>query len=109
MRLDAKLIKEILLTVEDKPVDEFLELPDFEIEGYSQNQIRYHLDKLVEVGYIKAQHYFGGLTVQDLTWEGHHFLATLRDENLMKKVGKVLERYGLPLLPEFIKALITQL
>jgi repressor of nif and glnA expression len=110
MRLDADLIKGILLKVEDMPGNTFLELSDLQMEGYSEDQIRYHLRKLHEAGYVKIQSYIGGdIDIEDLTWEGHHFLATLRDENLMKKVGKVLERYGLPLLPELIKALIPQL
>lgn len=108
MRLDATLIKEILLKIEDKPIDSFVDLSFFEMEGYSQDQIRYHLEKLIQAGYVKGQRNHQGLFIEDLTWEGHHFLATLRNDSFMKKAGEFLGRYGLPLLPEFLKYIFIQ-
>jgi hypothetical protein len=85
MRRDLELLREILLAVElaEGPFD----LTDARLGGHSFPELAHHAELLIEAGLIKGEVVYsdsGGLPVYvrilRLTWAGHEFLATARDE-----------------------------
>ena len=70
----------------------------FEIEGYSYEQIDYHIELCLDAGLIEAEKLAtkGGVTyyVKRLTWRGHEFLDNIRNDTVMKKVKKTIQEKG---------------
>jgi len=92
-----ELIRKILLAAENAPGGWGPDVP--RIEGFTIDQIGYHVYLLVDAGLVKgvdvttnqspAPEYW--LTC--LTWPGHEFLDAARDETRWKKVtGTLLEK-----------------
>ncbi len=95
MKRDMELIRKILLAVEISPPDEDLENLTF--EGYKYEEIQYHAWLLINAGLAQGFEthpgYSPGPVVRSLTWAGHEFLDTARDERRWKKVtGTLLEK-----------------
>lgn len=83
MKRNMDLIRLILLEIEKGPYDgSWL---DINIDGYTDNDISYHVILLAEAGLIEAQDNstLDGLSWQPkrLTWQGHEFLDASRDES----------------------------
>ena len=81
MKRDMKLVTELLLVVEERGP---LELAETAIEGYTNEQIRYHAVILTEAGYLMTGLHTeccdkapGLVTAQRLTWQGHEYLDSL--------------------------------
>ncbi len=96
MKRDMDLVRKILLKIEDSPEYSFIN--PFNIEGYDDNQVSYHLELLDEAGLIKArdESTMGGYCwIPDcLTWEGHEFLEASRDDNRWEKAKKTIIEKG---------------
>ncbi len=105
MKRDMDLVREILRTVEKmEPSRGHTETP-FEIDGYSPDLISYHLKLMIQANLVEAtaiREARGGLEVshwwiKGLTWDGHDFLDSARDESrwnvakgiLTEKVGTI--------------------
>ncbi|WP_443750369.1 DUF2513 domain-containing protein [Asticcacaulis solisilvae] len=101
MRRDMDLIRALLLKLEGGsfepgsthdiwPGDD-----EVAIEGYSFDQIHYHLLLLEDSGYIKTGGWMssGSLIYKGLTSAGHDFLDSVRDPEIWRstksKIGKV--------------------
>jgi hypothetical protein len=92
MQRDIDLIRKTLFEVEKK--DTPTGWIDIEVDGYSKEQIAYHVKLLAEAGYLEAKN----LTNKDgfdwqpvsLTWQGHDFLDAARDNNIWNKAKKHL-------------------
>ncbi len=117
MRRDMDLVRNILLEIEKHPYDGgWVEIS---IEGYSTEEITYHLlllneAKLVEVYDMST---FGGIDIKPtrLTWDGHEFLDSARDnnrwnkaKNAMSKAGGFVFEIGKQLLIESLKNELRQ-
>jgi len=113
MQRDIDLIREILLAVEKK------ESPkgwmDLQIEGYSKEQISYHVKLLKEAGYLEAKDL--GTRDRDgydwrpinLTWQGHDFLDAARDNRLWNKAKKHFGNKIASISFELLKAFLVSL
>lgn len=109
MKLDKDLVREILLEVEahDEP-DGLIEL---HIDDRSPEEISYHVCLLDEAGLLTALD-TGGMDIfrwqpQRLTYQGHEFLDTVRDEEIWRRTKAGAEKaggVGLGLLMEIGKA-----
>lgn len=111
MKRDLDLCRTILLTIESQPHGFADEL---HIDGYSEEQIGYHVYLLGEAGLLKTS----VCTVMDshspqalpinLTWDGHEFLDASKDNSLWEKAkAKVIKPAGgvaFDLLLEWLKA-----
>jgi hypothetical protein len=110
MRLDTDLIRLVLLEVERRDVgdDEYMEL---EIAGHEYQAINYHNRIMREAGLIETakipdtepgapMHYLP----YRLTWSGHQFLASIRDEGVWKEVRTRIAKVGGGVMIEVIKA-----
>ncbi|MEM5009385.1 DUF2513 domain-containing protein [Niallia taxi] len=103
MKLDHECIRELLLELEDMlDVNESMYLETFAklqtADKYGFDQVLYCYKRLVEAGYLKGKtQYAGGellfLTIDRMTWDGHEFLDTIRDNevwlNTKKRISSV--------------------
>ena len=84
MKRDMDLIRQILLRLEELPMTGGRH--DIEIDGYSHEQIIYHVRLMDEAGLIEAQD-LTTMTAIDwrpkrITYEGHEFLDAARSDKL---------------------------
>ena len=90
MKRDCKVIRKILLEGEDKNGKVL------EYKTYTSPQEAYHCDIMIQAGLLDGKLLRKGLntpswilnrTVQvyDITWEGHNFLNSIREETVWKK------------------------
>ncbi|WP_072520478.1 DUF2513 domain-containing protein [Gemella massiliensis] len=98
MKLNYELIRNLLLTAEDKEnnsslsqkeLDEFIDKFD-----YTFDELTYHLKRLEEADYIDVtiryasnQVYIYALNY--ITWDGHQFLDTIRSDKVWSTSKKV--------------------
>ena len=87
MKRDFDLVRTILLGIEaneDAIGNGWITLG--KINGYSQEQVSYHVSLLHEAGLIKAIDLSNNLSFywepKRLTWYGHEFLDSARNENI---------------------------
>lgn len=102
MRLYAEHVRSILLEIEESQ-EMGQELTDADFQTFdiysdiSRNQFAYTLQKLNEANYIKAELYFRDdelqrIVVNEITFSGHEFLDTVRDDGIWKDTKAVLSR-----------------
>ncbi len=100
MRRKPELIRMLLLKLEDYPSrlgDVFIfngAEPELAIDGYSSEEIAYHLDQLKEMGLIDSpgSQPMIGVTFAGLSARGHDFLAGEREQQASAvKRGELVE------------------
>ncbi|WP_457095886.1 DUF2513 domain-containing protein [Lysobacter sp. P5_B9] len=96
MQRNMDLIRQVLLSAEAGP-------PYPSIEDYPPQAVRYHQMLAIDAGLAKGLHrtYQENATdipdvvvVQGITWQGHDFLAAVRDDNNWAKLKKFLVESG---------------
>ena len=98
MERNLDLVRQILLSVEADQGPMMYQSDSEVIEGfeaYSRQEFEHHLYLLIEAGFIdgKGQWTFGNTyyaTWRSLTWMGHDYLASVRDEGVWAKVQEGL-------------------
>ena len=107
MRLDPNLIRLALLEAEGHG---FVDLG-----AYTEDQINYHRAKLIDAGYAEGEKNQGlgqiGIpetTLNDLTWDGHQFLANARNDLFWKKAMRQLAKAGGSASIDIISALLAK-
>lgn len=94
MKMDADCIRDILLLAEDCPADHYLTMTEMvcALPQHDKTVIDYNCYKLHEGGFIIAVTYPNGgyvpsvVSIADITFDGHQFLAKIRDEDRWKKI-----------------------
>lgn len=102
MKRDMDLVAKILDQTEKRVEREVMEVV---VEGYDKLTVGTHVAMLFDCKYLDGIAYdfespFKVVMVRDLTWEGHEFLAALRNEHgwaAMKKAMPAAELAKLPL------------
>ncbi len=97
MKLDLDCIRDILLAVEAIEYGENLTVSALQerIPKYSESELQYHCVKLLEAGFLKAisNRYMRRprmiSSIEDLTYEGHQFLANIRPETVWNKTKEI--------------------
>lgn len=92
MKRNMDFIRELLLKLEgvsEQPGAVFIisgNDPEIAIDGYTPDQITYHLELLREAGLIESpgSQPMLGVTFERLSWHGHDFLDTVRYPSLSK-------------------------
>ena len=116
MKRDMDLVRTILQKVESSE-DPWGLHETLDIEGYTQNQISYHIKLLHEAGLLDAQEvsemgrdgfrWWPG----SLTWAGQDFLNAAKDDSLWKKAKETVIKPGasftFDLLLAWLKAQVT--
>lgn len=96
MKRDFDLIRLVLKEVEDsKPMEVY---SDFQFEGYDSATINEHIELLIEAGLLAGKvartRGRGIASVTHLTWAGHDFLQSLRDDTIWKKAKEQVLKPG---------------
>jgi hypothetical protein len=109
MKRDMDLIRELLLKLESLPVPSAgfrMILPDeadVQVEGYSVEEIGYHLAlleqaKLVSAGGLDFGMQIGpigpGIAFRSLSWAGHDFFDSVRSPDVWDRTKKVAAAAG---------------
>lgn len=104
MKLNHDCVRSVMLFIENKyKFGTFLLLDDFlnakELSKYNPEEIKYTLAKLSETNYLHdkinwnnneiAEYYTGALT-----WDGHKFLDTIRDNEVWSKTKQITSRFA---------------
>ena len=95
MQRELDLVRQILLDLEAR--GSYADWLDIDIEAYSPEQMDYHLELLVEAGFIRipaADRQLARGHPLRLTWEGHEFLDAARDEERWQAVRALSVRAG---------------
>jgi hypothetical protein len=95
MKRDMDLVRKILLEIERQPFTHGK--ITLEIEGYSREEISYHVLLLSEANLIEAEVSARASAEYKpirLTWQGHEFLESVRDEARWNKLKDIMGRVG---------------
>ena len=122
MKLDLIILKELLLTMEEKPdiasttdiplpldkvtlSEKESELPPDEKRERQKKICWFHMALLVEEGYVQgtpSEDNTGHIFVEHMTWKGHELLDMMRDETLLKKISELCVHKAMPKMLEEI-------
>ena len=108
MKRDMDLIRLILLEIEKEVDGE--PVMGLTVEGYNMQQVAYHCRLLEERGFIDdySPEYGDGelldFAVGKLTWEGHEYLDTVRDNSFWGMVKTMMSKKAIPVTLKFVVA-----
>jgi len=101
MKRDMDLIRKILFEIEDKYIS--TALINLSIDGFDMQTVAYHCKILYDgglVSFYKGEYASDELyifQVGNLTWEGHEFLDTVREDSVWNKTIKTIQEKTLDL------------
>lgn len=114
MKRDFDLVRKLLVYFEEKPGPESVEIPP--IEGYDDLTIKYHLVLLYDAGLLRCEPETSSSSDRviyvlpfELTWNGHEFLAKIRDDGLWQKTKDTILGKGGQLTVNTITTVATLL
>lgn len=99
MKRDMDLVREILLATEESDTDPraWVNLP---FEGRPPQEVAYHVQLMGEAGLLVVQdHQSIGVNgyrwlPKRLTWQGHEFLDTIRDDEIWRRTKDGARKVG---------------
>lgn len=113
MKRDLELMRKLLIFSEEKESLQYVEVPP--IEGYNELAIKYHLVLLHDAGLLRCEPVRSSTSDRviyvlpfDLTWEGHEFLAKVKNEGVWKKIRAVVVAKGGSLAFSVVNQLATR-
>ena len=115
MKLDHDCIRNFLLYSEDElTLDSYIEQEKIEAfalsHNYSIDNVTYTILRLIEAGFIKVTHDMSGeYMVTSITWEGHQFLDTIRDDKVWKNTKSAVSTLASVSLPVLAQIATAQL
>ncbi len=107
MKRDMDLIRTLLLKIESFP--NFPAGHSVSIEGYSKDEINFHLYLLGDAGLIHSQFEDGSFDsryISSLTWKGCEFLDAARDNKRWEQAKNVVGKIGANVFEILMKVLI---
>jgi hypothetical protein len=112
MKRDFDLIRKILLYVEENQ-KEYVEIIE-SLEGYDNLTVIYHCQLLLDVGFLEGRVERvntgeGHFISKGLSWYGHDYLASIKNDTVWKKVKKTVGEKGLELTVEIISRVATNI
>lgn len=109
MTRDMDLVRKILVGVEAR--NDPFSFEELVIDGHEPAEVSGHLEMLAEAGYVEVTDLttmgtsYRKLCPKRLTWAGHEFLDSVRNESVWIDVKKKITSQGGALPLEIIKAL----
>lgn len=100
LKRDMELVRKILFKIEEVFEYAPISTREIQIDGYTDDQIGYHLRILADarlIDIIDANTKQSGMFtcfVRGITWEGHEFLDAVRDEGVWNHTKKALLPIG---------------
>lgn len=116
MRLNNECIRDLLLYLEENLDNENdIDLVNFTFKKYTNEDIIYTAQKLIEAHYINARSAYGSNTiyyfpVSSITYNGHQFLDTIRPQTVWEKTiekSKVLGDTSISILSQIAVQVAT--
>jgi len=113
MKRNLDLARAILLHIEaDENPGQYKVIG--ELDGFSQPEVHYHLRLLVDAGLIEGSNRSapsGGIffLAGDLTWAGHEFLESSRDEGAWSRAKQLVSAKTGGLSFDIVRALLIEL
>ena len=96
MKRDMELARLILMRIEAQ--ESYSDNISCEFEGYTDEQIYYHIMLLHEAGLVVAIDVSGMQDIQwipqRLTWQGHEFVESARDTTIWNKAKEIMAKTG---------------
>ncbi|EZQ18942.1 hypothetical protein CF98_00160 [Halopseudomonas bauzanensis] len=117
MKRDMDLVRLLLLRLEslsDEPHSILVLNPaKFDVEGYTADQVDYHLYLLVDSRLVDqgGSGVMSGFAFKQLTWAGHDFLDAVRDDEIWRRTREGVRAAGgfsIELLGDLAKGLIRK-
>lgn len=111
MKRDMELVRRVLLDLEDSK-------STTHIDGYTEDQVKYHQGMVVDEGLAKGTvmrtqsemtEIPRAVVLFDLTWAGHDFLEAIREDTQWNKIKGYLAAGGKVLTLETAKLAAKQL
>lgn len=100
MKLNHDCVRELLLELEEGLlVHENILLPSFKelktVHQFGFDETFYCYLKLLEAGYLNGNYKYASeglihLSISSITWDGHQFLDTIRDNEIWSKTKKAV-------------------
>lgn len=112
MKLDTDLIRKVLIWCEAKlpDKDRSYQASEIEIKDYISDQILYHVELLVDGGYLKVINCSSNLGVdyfiKRLTYDGAQFLEIIKSNTVWKKFKVKAKEVGLPTVQVMLPILV---
>jgi len=113
MSRDFELIRKLLIFFEEKQSARHVEIPP--IDGYDERVIKYHLVLLHQAGFLSCEPVRSKTSDRviyvipfDLTWDGHEFLAKVRNEGVWGRIQNVITSKGGSLAFSVVNQLATR-
>jgi hypothetical protein len=102
MRRNMELIRSLLLKLEEIPTERggiyhiTAQDPEIDVAGFTPNEIDYHLHKILEAGLIvdHPDRPTDGIHFSGLSWAGHDFIDSVRDEDTWAATSTTVETVG---------------
>ena len=98
MKLNHDCVRAVLLFLEENlDLTDSIGIDDIKLADFEKNDVIYSLLKLNEAGYISGKFVKDILEnisgfVTGITWEGHKFLDTVRDNKVWKNTKTILSK-----------------
>lgn len=106
MKRDMDMIRDLLLKIEggqtnfetaSKEEADMLGIPaDDALSQEDADKLNGHIDLLEDAGFISVEARMGGgsVWIKGLTWNGHEFVETIRDEEIWSKTKETAKKAG---------------
>jgi len=111
VKRDMELVRRVLLAMEEHP--EPVGWLTITVEGYSDEEVSYHVKMLHEAGFLTAENLttFGGFCwmPKSLTWEGHEFLDTVKNDTVWRKTKDFVKEKGGAISIDMLKVVATKI
>ncbi len=123
MKLNIDCVRQLLLYIEEnqildesnmpKEIDVFKLFNLVDFSEFSKEEIIYTASKLFEANFINLSTYYSDnmlsiMYIEDITYEGHEFLETIRDTHIWKDTKEKANTVGSFALP-IIQNIATQI
>jgi len=100
MNRDFELIRRLLIFFDERPDPGYVEVPDIGRE-YTHLRVKYHLVLLYQAGFLNCEPVKSTTSDRviyvlpfDLTWDGHEFLAKIKNDGVWHKIQAALGSKG---------------
>ncbi len=113
MKRDMELVRKMILAVEDSPTGYAPD--DLRIDGYTDDQLAYHAYLAIEGGLAKGAitTHMGSSSpsgqIVSLTWEGHDFAATAREDSRWRRAMRIIQEKGAGATIDIVKDVLLRL
>lgn len=112
MQRDMDLVRKILLKAEEDLPSNSSEAYVMAIDGYEHFIVQYHTELLIEAGLMKSVYSsdyvwsMKGIYPERLTWKGHEFLESARNEKWWNKAKNLITEKGGGMTFDILKSVL---